>query len=152
MTSMPKTKEFASKRRKVAPSEIQVGDTVIYEQKKKNKFATKLEPTPYKVLERREVTIVAENQRHKVTRNLSFFKKISDVVKESLVFLVSILQLYVVSNLFRLFCCVMCTELRVFQAKYCIFIIAVGYLLSISRLPKLQHNDYSYKVMMTKKH
>ena len=35
------------------------------------------------MLERRGVTIVAENQGHKVTRNASFFKKISDVAKES---------------------------------------------------------------------
>ena len=60
-----------------------MGDTVILKQRKKNKFTTKFEPTPYTVLERRGVSIVAENQGHKVTRNASFFKKISDVAKES---------------------------------------------------------------------
>ena len=65
----------------VAPSEIQVGDTVILKQRKKNKFTTKFKPIPYTVLERRRVTIVAENQRHKVT--VSFFKKISEFAKES---------------------------------------------------------------------
>ena len=74
-----KGREYANKRRKVAPSEIQVGDTVILKQGKKNKFTTKFEPTLYKVLERRGVTIVAENQRHNVTRDVSFFKKTSDV-------------------------------------------------------------------------
>ena len=78
-----KGRKYANKRRKVAPSEIQVGDTVFLKQRKKNKFTTKFEPTPYTVLERRGVTIVAENQGHKMTRNASFFKKISDVAKES---------------------------------------------------------------------
>ena len=51
-----------------------MGDTVIHNQKKKNKFTTKFDPTPYSV---------AENQRHKVIRNVSFFNKISGVAKES---------------------------------------------------------------------
>ena len=46
-------RKHANKRRKVGPSEIQVGDTVILKPRKKNNFTTKFEPTPYTVLDRR---------------------------------------------------------------------------------------------------
>ena len=76
-------REYTNKRRKVSPSVIQVGDTVILKQKKKNKFTTKFEPIPYTLLERKGVTTEAENQRYKMTRNVSLFKKITDVAKKS---------------------------------------------------------------------
>jgi hypothetical protein len=60
-----------------------VGDKVILKQRKGNKFTTKFELEPYTVIERKGTKIiVAENRRHTVTRNASFFKQIKDNVRE----------------------------------------------------------------------
>ena len=60
-----------------------MGDCVILKQRKKDKFTTRFESTPYTVTERKGTKIIAENQRHQVTRNASFFKKLKEVERES---------------------------------------------------------------------
>jgi hypothetical protein len=62
---------------------IKVRDKVILKQRKRNKFWAKLELEPYTVIERKGTKIVAENRRHTVTRNASFFKWINGDVRES---------------------------------------------------------------------
>lgn len=81
--SKNKGREYADKRRHAQPSQLRVGDVVILKQKKKNKFTTRFESIPYTVIERKGTKIVAENQRHRVVRNASFFKRIKDTVTES---------------------------------------------------------------------
>ena len=56
---------------------------MILKQRKRNKFRAKLELEPYTVIERKGTKIVAENRRHTVTRNTSFFKWIKGDVRES---------------------------------------------------------------------
>ena len=56
---------------------------MILKQRKGNKFTAKFELEPYTVIERKGTKIVvAENRRHTVTRNASFFKrKKGDVIE-----------------------------------------------------------------------
>ena len=60
-----------------------MGYCVILKQTKKDKFTTRFESTPYTVTEQNGTKIIAENQRHQVTRNASFFKKLKEVERES---------------------------------------------------------------------
>eukprot|EP00794_Sanderia_malayensis_P014704 gene14704-biopygen11798 len=48
---------------------------------KKHKLMTRFSKTPYHVVERKGTTVIAENnENHRITRNVSHFKKIPDVV------------------------------------------------------------------------
>ena len=49
--SKQKMKEYADKRSKAQENEIVVGDTVLVRQKKRNKFTTRFDPSPYQVVE-----------------------------------------------------------------------------------------------------
>ncbi|CAB4043738.1 Hypothetical predicted protein [Paramuricea clavata] len=69
-------KEYADKRRRSETSEIKVGDTVLIQQPKANKLSTPFNPRPYKVVARKGSMVTAERGSHKLTRNVSFFKKI----------------------------------------------------------------------------
>ncbi|CAB3977432.1 Transposon Ty3-I Gag-Pol poly [Paramuricea clavata] len=71
-----KMKEYADKRRRSETSEIKVGDTVLIQQPKANKLSTPFNPSPYKVVARKGSMVTTERDSHKVTRNVSFFKKI----------------------------------------------------------------------------
>ena len=78
-----KGREYANKRRQVKWSDLAVGDKVLFKQRKKDKFTSKFESSPYTVIERKGTRIVAENQRHQATRNASFFKKIKNTIRKS---------------------------------------------------------------------
>ena len=67
---------YANKRRKARKSNIQVGDTVLVRQQKRDKLTTRFSKTPYKVVNRKGTQITAEDSnQHRVTRNVSSFKK-----------------------------------------------------------------------------
>ena len=69
-------KSYADNRRNVKDSDIEVGDTVLVKQKRKDKFSSRFSKTPYVVIYRRGTQIIAENdQKHRVKRNVSHFKK-----------------------------------------------------------------------------
>ena len=56
---------------------------MILKQRKRNKFTAKFKLEPYTVIERKGTKIIAaENRRHTVTRNESFFKQIKDNARE----------------------------------------------------------------------
>ena len=78
-----KGREYANNRRQAKPFDLAVGDKVFLKQRKKDKFTSKFKPSPYTVIERKGTKIGAENQRHQVTRNISFFKKIKNTVRKS---------------------------------------------------------------------
>ena len=60
-----------------------MGGKVIIKQRKRNKFTAKFKLEPYTVIERKRTKIiVAENRRHTVTRNASFFKRMKGDVRE----------------------------------------------------------------------
>ena len=78
-------KIYADSKRRAKHSEIQIGDTVICQQKKQNKLSTRFNPVPYTVIKSKGTRITARNNNKFITRNVSFFKKLSDktVVEES---------------------------------------------------------------------
>lgn len=70
-------KSYADARRKVKNSDIQVGDSVLVQQDKKQKLMPRFNTTPYTVTERKGVQIMARNKEgHRTTRNVSHFKRI----------------------------------------------------------------------------
>ena len=56
---------------------ILVGNTVLVRQQKKNKLSTRFDPEPYQVTRVKGTMVTATRPGHYVTRNISFFKKIS---------------------------------------------------------------------------
>jgi predicted RNA-binding protein len=69
-------KEYADQRRRSETSGTKVGDVVLIRQPKTNKLSTPFNPHPYKVVARKGSMVTAEHGSHKVTRNVSFFKRI----------------------------------------------------------------------------
>ena len=76
MKAKLKMKEYQDARSHAKPSPITVGDTVIVKQPKRNKLSTRFSSKPYIVIDRRGTRVVAQNEQHTVTRNVSHFKKI----------------------------------------------------------------------------
>ena len=72
-------REYADQRRQSKTSDMKVGDTVLAQQPKTNKLSTPFNPHPYKVVARKGRMVTAERGSHKITRNLSFFKKIESI-------------------------------------------------------------------------
>ena len=77
-----RARDYANGRRHAKSSNLEVGDKVILKQRKRNKFTTKFERQPYTITEQKGTKIVANNQRHTITRNASFFKKIKGDMRE----------------------------------------------------------------------
>eukprot|EP00795_Rhopilema_esculentum_P006334 gene6334-11766_t len=75
---------YANKRRKARKSNLQVGDTVLVRQQKRDKLTTRFSKTQYKVVNRKGTQITAEDSYHRrVTRNVSFFKKLRAQMSDS---------------------------------------------------------------------
>eukprot|EP00794_Sanderia_malayensis_P000683 gene683-biopygen1108 len=75
-------KQYADTQRHTKESHIKEGDTVLVRQEKKRKLMPKFNEKPYVVIERKGVTIIAENEdKHRITRNISHFKKIPKQVQ-----------------------------------------------------------------------
>lgn len=76
-----KMKEHADKRAQAQDPEIEIGDTVLVRQKKKNKLSTKFDPSPYKVVEVKGTMVTAVRNEKYITRNISQFKSIRPSVR-----------------------------------------------------------------------
>eukprot|EP00794_Sanderia_malayensis_P012395 gene12395-biopygen9880 len=75
-------KQYADTQRHAKESHIKEGDTVLVRQEKKHKLMPKFNEKPYVVIERKGVTIITENEvKHRITRNISHFKKIPKQVQ-----------------------------------------------------------------------
>ena len=72
-------KEYADQRRQSKTSDMKVGNIVLVQQPKTNKLPTPFNPHPYKVVARKGSMVTAERGSHKITRNVSFFKKIDTI-------------------------------------------------------------------------
>ena len=70
-------KEYTDKRRHAKESTIQIGDTVLVKQYKQNKLTTRFNKTPYIVIDRKGTKVTAENSKHRITRNVSHFKRVN---------------------------------------------------------------------------
>ena len=69
-------KTRAESRRTIKDRDIQVGDTVLVKQPKRQKLSTPYHPTPLTVTKKHHSMLTAENDDRKVTRNSSYFKKL----------------------------------------------------------------------------
>ena len=72
-----KMKEDADKRQHSKTNDLKVGDTVLIRQPKKNKLSPLFDPKPFTVEARKGTMVTAKRDSHTITRNVSFFKKIS---------------------------------------------------------------------------
>ena len=78
-----KIKAYAEKKRRVRETELEVGDTVLVRQERKNKLSSHYDPKPYTVTDVKESQVTAEQHKGRsVTRNSSFFKKVPKGVTE----------------------------------------------------------------------
>ena len=73
--SKAKAKVYYDKRQHTKHSNIREGDLVLVKQERKNKLTSKFDPRPYRVIEIRGTKVITERSDHKITRNISFFKK-----------------------------------------------------------------------------
>ena len=70
-------KQYADKRRHVKESKIEVGDSVLVRQERRNKLTANFNETPYTVTYRNKSRVTAQNKDgHMITRNVSHFKQI----------------------------------------------------------------------------
>eukprot|EP00795_Rhopilema_esculentum_P009483 gene9483-17215_t len=67
---------YANKRRNTKGCDIKVGDLVICMQRKTNKFLSRFNVQPYKVVRVHGSKVVARHGDHFISRNSSFFKKV----------------------------------------------------------------------------
>ncbi|XP_065058440.1 uncharacterized protein K02A2.6-like [Rhopilema esculentum] len=73
--------KYANQRRNAKESSIAVGDAVLVKQQRRNKITSRFNKTPYLVVERKGTQVTAENsQKHRVTRNVSHFKRFNNSV------------------------------------------------------------------------
>ena len=73
-----KGRNYADTRRRTRHSKIEVGDRVLVKQTRHNKLSTTFSTTPYTVVKITGSRVVAENNHHRITRNLSFFRRIPE--------------------------------------------------------------------------
>lgn len=71
-------KRSTDSRRKAKNSEIEVGDSVFCQLGKQNKFSTRFNPVPYKVIRITGTRVTTRNNNKFITCNVSFFKKVRD--------------------------------------------------------------------------
>ena len=73
-------KKHSDERSRAKISDIQIGDTVLIRQKKVNKWSTKFDTSPFKVVRRKGTMITGTRNGKFVTRNISHFKKIRSAI------------------------------------------------------------------------
>ena len=78
-----KMKEYADANSKAKQADIRVGDTVLIRQRKENKWSTKFDPSPFRVVRRKGTMITVIRKGKYVSRNIVFFKKIVSMRVES---------------------------------------------------------------------
>ena len=71
-----RAKKYADAKRRARPSQLKVGDTVLVRQRKQNKFCTRFDPVPFKVVRKRGTMMTASWNGKDITRNGSHFKVI----------------------------------------------------------------------------
>ena len=69
-------REKGNRRSRAEERTVEIGDLVLVRQKRKNKFSTRFDPRPYRVVRVKGTMITACRDGHYVTRNISFYKKL----------------------------------------------------------------------------
>ena len=75
-----KMKQYNDRNRNVHPIYINEGDLVLVRQRKMNKLTPYFSPNPYKVVSRKGTMITATRSDHRITRDVSHFKKVSGIM------------------------------------------------------------------------
>ena len=70
-------KQHSDVKKRATESNLKIGDTVLVQQPKRNKFTTKYDPKPYTITRKKGTLIEAKRNDHRITRNVTFFKKLS---------------------------------------------------------------------------
>ena len=78
-----KMKEKADTKRRAQKSSIDIGQTVLVRQKKENKFTTRFDPRPFKVVRKSGTMVTAYRDGKYITRNISLFKAFDERAKKS---------------------------------------------------------------------
>ena len=73
-----KMKSYADDRRNAKPSDLAPGDTVLVEQRKRNKTTPIYDSEPFLVVNRKGPMVTARRGQQEVTRNSSYFKRIDN--------------------------------------------------------------------------
>ncbi|XP_060776459.1 uncharacterized protein LOC132885941 [Neoarius graeffei] len=76
-------KTYSDTRRHARPHPFQPGDMVLCSQPRHNKLTPTYNPKPYKVTTVKGTMVTAERSGHSVTRNSSFFKKLSPTLHDT---------------------------------------------------------------------
>ncbi|XP_064639559.1 uncharacterized protein K02A2.6-like [Lineus longissimus] len=79
-----KIKMYADRRRNATESNIAEGDTVVVRQQKRNKLTPPFDPDPLKITRRDGNMLTAERDDRKITRNLTFFKRVPESLFENI--------------------------------------------------------------------
>ena len=74
-----KAKAYCDRRRNAKNSELQVGDTVLVRQPRKNKLSTPFDARPLEIVQRTGSMITARRGDYRITRNVSFFKHFNGI-------------------------------------------------------------------------
>lgn len=74
-TAKAKMKQNADVRHCAKPNALKIGDTVLYQQPKRNKLTTSYNSDPHTVTHLKGSMVTASNKGHSITRNSSLFKK-----------------------------------------------------------------------------
>ena len=67
-------KEYADRNRRVQESTLKVGQTVLLKQEKRNKFSTRYDHRPFRVIAIKGTMVTAERAGVQRTRHISHFK------------------------------------------------------------------------------
>ena len=67
-------KEYADRARRVQDSTLKVGQTVLLKQEKRNKFSTRYDHRPFRVVALKGTMVTAERAGVQRTRHISHFK------------------------------------------------------------------------------
>ena len=70
-----KAKAYSDRRRHAKQSDLQVGDTVLVRQPRRNKLSTPYDARPLEIITRSGSMITAQRGDYTITRNASFFKR-----------------------------------------------------------------------------
>ena len=78
-----KMKKYSDHRQHSKTTDLKIGDTVLIRQPKKNKLTPPFNPKPFTVEARKGTMVTVKRGSKKITRNISFFKKIDNRVTDS---------------------------------------------------------------------
>lgn len=76
-----KMKKYADIRARAIPCCVNIGDLVLLKKKKEGKLSLSYDPQPYTITKIKGSMITAQRKNHIITRNVTFFKRVSKECK-----------------------------------------------------------------------